>query len=132
MVVLRRFLTGLLVLAVAHFGVLATAPAHAHEDASGHGVREIVLSHNDAEGMAHHHDGGDDHAGHEDAADAVATEIGSSDSGTDDASHSEHAHVHACPQFAPVMQLAMAWPARAAQAVSYLSSPPLRPPRQRL
>lgn len=141
MVVFRRLLTGLLVLAVTHFGVMATAPAHAHEATGGHGVREIVLAHHDPEPAAHHH-GGADHDEHESAAPEAAIDTGSNDSGTGDASHGEHAHVHACPQFAPIsgqsglavpaMQLELTWPARAAQAVSYLSSPPLRPPRQLL
>lgn len=141
MVLIRRLMTGLLTLAVTHFGVLATAPAHAHEDPGGHGVREIVLSHQDAEPAAHHH-GGAGHDGHERATLEAATDTESKESRTGDASHGEHAHVHVCPQFAPisgrsalaatVMQLEMAWPVRAAPAVSYLSSPPLRPPRQLL
>ncbi len=134
---LRRLLTGLLVFAVAHFGVLATAPAHAHESGDGHGVREIVLSqaHDVADHYAHHDDGGADHEGGE----SLALGYTSAPDSDDDPSHGEHAHVHVCPQFtplgshsalrAPVMLRELIWPVRSASVISYLGSPPLRPPR---
>jgi len=139
MVLLRRLLTGLLVFAVAHFGVLATAPAHAHESGDGHGVREIVLS--QAHDAEHHHahddDGGVSHQGDESLALG-----GSSAPDSDEPSHGEHAHVHVCPQFtplanpsalkAPVMLRELIWPVRSASVISYLASPPLRPPRTNL
>lgn len=139
MVLLRRLLTGLLIIAVAQFGVLATTPAHAHEGDS-HGVREVALVHGFAADEMHEH--GDD-AQH-DAHDAHDDDVGASpeDSAPDDSSHGEEAHVHACPQFtqaatgagvkAPVMLLQSAWPGGSSPAVSYSSSPPLRPPRSSL
>lgn len=124
-------------IAVAQFGVVATAPAHTHESGDGHGIREIVLSHAHEE-PAHHHDDGDHHDDHERAAPDVVGGDGS-DPAQGDAGHGEHAHVHACPQFTPlsaqagitepVMLREIAWPSRQWPAVSHLSSPPLRPPR---
>jgi len=135
MVLLRRLLTGVLVVAVAQFGVLATAPAHAHEGDS-HGVREVALVHDlAAESHEHaddtYHDAQDDDAG-----------ASPGDPASDDSSHGEQAHVHACPQFtqaaagamvkAPVTLLQSAWPGPSLPAVSHVSSPPLRPPRSSL
>jgi hypothetical protein len=136
MVLLRRLLTGLLVFAVAHFGVLATAPAHAHESGDGHGVREIVLS--QAHDVEHHHSHDDEGgAGHQGEASLALGDASAPDS--DEPSHGEHAHVHVCPQFtplanhsalrAPVMLRELLLPARGASVISYLGSPPLRPPR---
>ncbi|MFN3465244.1 MAG: hypothetical protein ACK4X1_14335 [Terricaulis sp.] len=136
MVLLRCLLTGLMVVAVAQFGVLATAPAHAHEG-DGHGVREVALVHDfgASQTQGHAKDGHQD--GHDDDA-AASPETPA----PDDSSHGENAHVHACPQFtqaaagagvkAPVVLLQTAWPGGSSPAVSYSSSPPLRPPRSSL
>jgi len=139
MVSLRRLLTGLLVFAVTQFGVIAIAPAHAHESGNGHGVREIVLSHQ--EPAAHHHDHDDHHADHQDTVLDLSDDIDSVPP-TEDGGRGEHVHVHACPQFAPIsgqvtviaptMLREMTWPGLSVAAVTYSSSPPLRPPRTSL
>lgn len=100
MVVLRRILTGLLLVAMAQFGVVATAPAHAHENGSGHGVREIVLSHGHADvelpsgDHQHDSDGHHDDDSHNQSADIALNQDGSVPE-SDDSGHGEHAHVHA-------------------------------------
>lgn len=147
MVVLRRLLTGLLVAAVAQFGVVAAAPAHAHEGGSGHGVREIVLSHGHADAElpggehAHDHDGHHDDDEHGGSADVAINQDGSG-STSNGASHGEHAHVHALQQFvgieeaaAPFVPVAYAEVVRPLESVAdvrHSSFPPLRPPRASL
>lgn len=142
MVALRQLLTGLLAVALTQFGVLASAPAHAHADGAGHGVREIVVSHGHTgfeqpsgeHGHGDHHD--NDH--HDDALDVEAAR-GDSAPQSDDTGHGEHAHVHGLQQFAPT-DAAGALPIRAVYAevlhpvdltgaVSHSTYPPRRPPR---
>lgn len=136
MVLLRRLLTGLLAFALTQFGVIASAPAHAHEGGNSHGVREIVLSH-DAP-AAHHHDDGDHRTDHDQMTAELTGDIDST-LPPEEGGRGEQAHVHACPQFAsisgqvnltaPTMLREMSWPGLSAAAVTYSSSPPLRPPR---
>lgn len=135
MLVFHRLLTGLLALALAHFGVLATAPAHAHEEGAGHGVREMVLAHGHADveqgDVGHHHD--DHHAPDLNGAEDQPAP------GSPGAGHGEHAHVHAFPQFTPgdasdaasrpVFAPYAPWPLISVAAPSNSSFPPLRPPR---
>ncbi|KAK1138214.1 hypothetical protein N8T08_004199, partial [Aspergillus melleus] len=91
MVLLRRFLIGLLAVAVAQFGVLATTPAHAHEGDS-HGVREVALVHDFAADQTHERGDDAQHDAHDEDAGALPE-----DPAPDDSSHGEQAHVHACP-----------------------------------
>ncbi len=142
MAVLRQLLTGLLAVALTQFGVLASAPAHAHAGGAGHGVREIVVSHGHADfeqpsgehGHGDHHD--DDH--HDDALDIEAAPSDSAPQ-SDDTGHGEHAHVHGLQQIAPT-DAAGALPIRAVYAevlqpvdvtgaVRHSTYPPRRPPR---
>ena len=148
MVRARRLLSVIIAFALTQFGVLATAPAHAHADGAGHGVREMVVAHGhahvDSGHAVHHHAGSaghheDDH--HDDLADTDASPAPDSPApDSNDIGHGEDAmHVHACPQFAPVEGGAAAvvlsayaelvWPAMLTPAVSHSSFPPLRPPR---
>lgn len=129
---IRRTFVGLLVIAMTHFGVMATAPAHAHEG-DGHGMREIVLAHAHDEAVEQHQGSGDHHddeAQHSDPSDGALP--------ADEANHGEHAHVHGGPQFAPITDVVVAapatysaqtWPALTAPGLSHSSFPPLRPPR---
>jgi len=142
MIVLRRFLTGLLAVALTQFGVMASAPAHAHVTGGGHGVREIVLSHGHADvelpGNEHRHDadGHHDDDSHDQKADIAS---GGSDPESNGSGHGEHAHVHAFQQFAageeaeapfvPTAYREVVRPAELAAAVRHSSFPPLRPPR---
>jgi len=147
MVVLRRILTGLLLVALAQFSVVATAPAHAHENGSGHGVREIVLSHGHADvelpGGEHRHDsdGHHDDDSHGQSADIALNPDGAVPA-SDDPGHGEHAHVHALQQFsignetaAPYLPAAYAEVVRPLESVTnvrHLSFPLRRPPRANL
>ncbi len=143
MALLRQLLTGLLAVALTQFGVLASAPAHAHADGAGHGVREIVVSHGhaDFERPSGEHEHGDHHDDDDQHHDVLAIEVAPSDSApqSDDTGHGEHAHVHGLQQFAPT-DAAGALPIRAVYAevlhpvdltgaVSYSTYPPRRPPR---
>lgn len=133
MVVFRRLLTGFLALALTHFGVLATAPAHAHEVGSGHGVREMVLAHAHGDLEQGDHSDDDHHAPDMNEADE---QPGRNSPGS---SHGEHAHVHAYPQFTPadfsdtspdrIYGREAPWPVTSVSALSHSSFPPLRPPR---
>lgn len=138
MVVLRRILTGLLVVALAQFGAMATAPAHAHEAGDDHGVREMLLSHDrsDAGTIVSDHDHDFSHEDHA----AALDDTGDQSTGSD-AAHSEHAHVHVCPQFTEnVAQKAVVRsrygeiirPVEPTADIRHSSFPPLRPPRATL
>ncbi len=147
---LRRLLTGLIALALMQFGVVATAPAHAHEADASHGVREIVLTHGHAHAESAHEapaldyeqDGPHSDDDHHTLTDLTAQQSLPAD-GSDDPSHGEHAaHVHACGQFAPVgatelghaplSLITLVWPARISAATTHSTCPPLRPPRAAL
>lgn len=142
MAVLRRLLTGLLVVALAQFGVVMTAPAHTHEGGSRHNVREIVLSHGHADfelpGGEHRHDT-DGHHGddsHDTSANAALDANGAAPEPND--GHGEHAHVHALQQFSIGAETALFVPTAYAEvvrrldsiaSVRHLSFPLRRPPR---
>jgi len=141
---LRRLLVGLLTVAVAQFGVMATAPAHAHADGAGHGVREIVVSHGhtDFEQPSGEHDHGDHHDDDDhDAQNAAAGPDGSAPAPSD-ASHGENAHVHGLQQFAPsdeagalsipTVYVEVLHPIDLTGVVSHSTYPPRRPPRASL
>lgn len=147
MLVLRRFLTGLLVVALAQFGALAAAPAHAHEGGSGQGVREIVLSHTHAgaeRSNADHHDDVDDRGDNGDHSDDAGLSMSSDGVAplSNDGSHGEPAHVHGFQQFAAAQEVNAPYvpaeyaevvrPAETTAAVRHSSFPPLRPPRASL
>lgn len=131
----NRLLAVLLTLAIAQFGVLAAAPAHAHEERDHHAIHAVHVIEAPAEWSAI----ASDHHGHEhdepsDVADTERDEDRSKQSGTESLTH-----VHSCPQFTqasaqaiPVVALAFvrsAWPASHAGPPSHASAPPLRPPR---
>lgn len=133
MIVFSRLLTGLLALALTSFGVVATAPAHAHQDGPGHGVRELVFAHAHVDleqaGAGHQHDDHHTPNGADDPSKSDSTGPG----------QDEHAHVHACPQFTPCdpSETLLAqdfgrdepWPVISVNALRHSSFPPLRPPR---
>jgi hypothetical protein len=142
MLLLRRLLTGILAFALTQFGVMAVAPAHAHDSGAAHGLRAIVLTHhqNDIADRGDHHHDHDDDADDSEALAVIAASADEQPADPDpDSSHGEHAHVHACPQFAPLGDATAAyvpisyaellWPLASAPAVLNSSSPPLRPPR---
>ena len=129
----RRLFVGLLAVAVTHFGVMATAPAHAHEGGGSHGMREIVLTHDHEDAADEHHDDAGEHQDEASAADVPSGSVP-----TDDSNHGEHAHVHGTPQFTtasavivttPVVFTEQAWPSLRAPPASNSSFPPHRPPR---
>ena len=98
----RRFLCAVLTLALAHFGVVATEPAHAHEvEASEDGLAVMLHGH----GIGHH--GHDDHLGDRDhdgralgEAPADASTV-AGDDGADTNGARTVLHVHCCPHLAP-------------------------------
>ena len=128
----NRLLSVLLTLAIAQFGALATAPAHAHEAGAHHAVHAVespsglILSAED------HH--GHPHDQPSDPADDERDKNRSGQSGTEPLTH-----VHPCPQFTqtsaqttPVVALAFVkgtWPVLYAGPPTLVSAPPLRPPR---
>lgn len=131
----NRLLTALLSLAIAQFGVLAAAPAHAHERGAHHAIHALHV----IEASSEWNVIASDHHGHEhdepsDVADGERDEGRSKQSGTESLTH-----VHSCPQFTqasaqaiPVVALAFvrsAWPASQAGPPTHASAPPLRPPR---
>jgi hypothetical protein len=141
----NRLLSAILTLALVLFGVMATAPVHAHQGGSSHGVRELSLTHSIAHGHAHegarfglvdHHD---DHA----AEPASPThESSPADTGGDPADGEHAAHVHGCPHFAPTetggigyiaigLNLATGPPGYQ-HIATRAAAPPLRPPRTTL
>lgn len=113
----------MLALALANFGALATAPAHAHAGGDEHGVREIAIAHAHHDGkVAHDHAPPHQHGG--------APGDG----------HGEGAiHVHGCAQFAAACASAapcpgdrytyLVTPMPTLPALSDAHFPPLRPPR---
>jgi len=125
MLSLRRFLIGLLAVALVAFGATATAPAHAHPAEAAHGVFALHLT------DGHHvSDHGHDH-------DSGLGELADDPIGAPEerGGAEEHAvHVHACPQFAPVQApvlhdaaanvVPLAWPSLTAAAVLHQSTPP--------
>jgi hypothetical protein len=131
----NRLLTVLLSLAIAQFGVLAAAPAHAHEEGAHHAIHAVhVVETSSGWSLI-----ASDHYGHEhdepgDVADGERDEGGSRQGGAESLTH-----VHSCPQFMqagaqaiPVAKLAFvrsAWPASQAGPPTHASPPPLRPPR---
>lgn len=133
MPVLHRLLVGLLVVALMQFGMVATAPAHAHDPANGLGTEEFMIAHVDVE-FDHHFYG--EPAGHHEI-DAPLGDLPKSSG--EPSSHGEHAHVHGCPQLAPTSSsvimtapltaLATHWPLITSAAVTDVSFPPHRPPR---
>lgn len=142
MIVFRRLLSGLIALALVQFGAVATAPAHAHAEGEAHGVREVVLAHGHAHADDGHGSGHDRAGGHhdEDHHDADIAGDAPSDEAPHGAPGGEHAaHVHGCPQIAPVdvcgVEHAPAFgraylsPWASDLALSHASYPPLRPPR---
>jgi len=142
MVPLRRLLTGLVAVALMQFGVLASAPAHAHANGIGHGVREIVVAHGHSDfeqpdnehGHGGHHDD-DDHHGAPD----TAAGLDDSTPASNETSHGEHAHVHGLQQFAPSDEagalsiptgyVEVLRPIDLTGVVSHSTYPPRRPPR---
>ena len=135
MVQLRRLLSGVLAIALAQFGAMATAPAHAHE--GDHGVPVIALDAAQTSEAAHGH-GHSDHA----AAAIDTLPAPTPDEPRNDATGSETVHVHGCAQFAPVEAgsvgllpsevATLAWPIGDVSMISYSWAPPLRPPRTSL
>lgn len=130
-----RLLTVLLSLAIAQFGVLAAAPAHAHEEDGHHAIHAVHVIEVSSEWSliaADHH--GREHDEPSDVADSERDEGGSNQGGSESLTH-----VHSCPQFTqtgaqviPVVSLACvrsAWPASQAGPPTHASAPPLRPPR---
>lgn len=131
----NRLLTVLLTLAIAQFGVLAAAPAHAHEEGGHHPVHAVHVVEATVERSAlaeDHHSHGHDQPS--DVADGERDEDRSKQNG------SEHlTHVHSCPQFMqasaltiPVVALASmrgGWPLTHAGPPTHASAPPDRPPR---
>jgi hypothetical protein len=131
----NRLLTVLLTIAIAQFGVLAAAPAHAHEEGAHHAIHVVhVIEASPERGLI-----ASDHHGHEhdepiDVADGERDEGGSRQNSTESLTH-----VHSCPQFTqasaqaiPVVALACvrsAWPASQAGPPTHASAPPQRPPR---
>lgn len=147
MVLLRRLLTALLAVALMQFGIVATAPAHAHEGDAPHGVPVVVLdsaptSPLGAVESGHGH--GHDHSDEADLA-AVSLEVAApgqppAPDGRGDTNGSESVtHVHGCAQFAAADAAAFSCPAFALTVlvapigdfslISHSSAPPLRPPR---
>lgn len=141
MIRVRCLLSVLLSIAFAQFGVLATAPAHAHEAEIAHVVHAAdVGDHGLVIITGAHHD--DDHD-HQRTSDHVLDFSAPPADGEPSKSHDDHVtHVHSCPQFAPVAAheiAAMAKlvtqavrPPQADAAPSRTSAPPLRPPRTSL
>lgn len=137
MTLVKRFLVVLLAVSVTFFGVIATAPAHAHEGGSP-GMREIVVQQDDHAPASHDHDEAQDAAA---MAGPQGSHHSSGDTG-DDAGHGEQAHVHGTPQFTS-LDSQTTTPERAivresarlllsAPDVSHSTFPPLRPPRASL
>jgi len=136
MVQLRRLLSGALAIALAQFGALATAPAHAHE--GDHGVAVITLEATHAGEAAHGHG----HSDHDVDAAIDTLPAPTPDEPRNDATGSETVHVHGCAQFAPVEAggvgflpskvATLAWPVGDVSMISYSWAPPLRPPRASL
>ncbi len=137
MLAARRLISAVLTLALAHFGVVATAPAHAHEVDAPHGTHALELHHY---AFAEH-----DHADRHDQADRRADASGHGHDGADgaadtdgDGSHTVF-HVHCCPHFAPadpavkpsapVASAARLTPPDAAALRTVSAAPPFRPPR---
>ncbi len=128
----NRLLTVLLSLAIAQFGVLAAAPAHAHEEGAHHAVHVVETSSEWSVIASDHH--GHEHDEPNDIADGERDEGGSKQNGTESLTH-----VHSCPQFTqtsaqaiPVVALLCvrsSWPASQAGPPTHASAPPLRPPR---
>jgi hypothetical protein len=131
----NRFLTVLLSLAIAQFGVLAAAPAHAHEEGAHHAIHTVhVIEASPERGalaLDHH---GHEHEERGDVADNERDEDRSKQGGSESLTH-----VHSCPQFMqasalaiPVVALASmrgAWPMTHSGPPSHASAPPDRPPR---
>ena len=131
----NRLLTVLLSLAIAQFGVLAAAPAHAHEEGAHHAIHAVHVIEASSEWSAL----ALDHHGHEHD-EPIDVADGERDEGRSNQNGSEHlTHVHSCPQFMqasalaiPVVALASmrgAWPMTHAGPPSHASAPPDRPPR---
>jgi hypothetical protein len=131
----KRLFSALLTLAIAQFGVLAAAPAHAHEEDGHHAIHAVHVVEAPAEWSAivsDHH--GHDHDEPSDVADNEGDEGRPKQGGSESVTH-----VHSCPQFTqanaqiiPVVALACvrsAWPASQAGPPTHASAPPLRPPR---
>lgn len=131
----KRLLTVFLTLAIAQFGVLAAAPAHAHEEDAHHAIHAVHVIETPSEWSLI----ASDHHGHEhdepgDIAGGERDEGGPKQGGTEPLTH-----VHSCPQFTqasaqaiPVVALACvrsAWPASQAGPPTHASAPPQRPPR---
>lgn len=145
MVLLRRLLTALLAIALMQFGIVATAPAHAHEGDAPHGVPVIVLGSAASAPLGTVESGhGHDHSGQADLA-AVSLDVAApgqppAPDGRGDTNGSESVtHVHGCAQFAAADAAAFSCPAFALTVlvppigdfslISHSSAPPLRPPR---
>lgn len=133
MPVLRRLLVGLLAVALMQFGIVATAPAHAHDPANGIGAEEFMIAHVDVEFEHHVYGEPDGHLG-------IETPVSELPNGSGEPlSHGEHAHVHGCPQLAPASggcvaiapppAFAVTWPLITSPAIADASFPPHRPPR---
>lgn len=138
---MRRLLSVLLSIAFAQFGVLATAPAHAHDADAVHIVHVVDVSDHGLVIAAHDHL--DDDHDHQGAPDNDLDFGKTPADGEPSESHGDHVtHVHSCPQFAPVAAHEIALkaslvteavrPPQAEAAPSRASAPPLRPPRTSL
>jgi hypothetical protein len=128
----RRFLAGVLTFAMAQFGALAAAPAHAHDASAPHAIRAETI-------LEHAHLGAD--RDHTPVASSQAEWQNNPDGGApqQDAPTDSMTHVHNCPQFTatdgaagiapPLRAYAFAWPIVDASAIQTSSAPPRRPPR---
>jgi hypothetical protein len=122
----KRLFSACLALAFTGFGVVAAAPAHAH-DAQGNDLSAIHMIALDDQ---HDHDAVADH--HNDDA-------GSQDDDANAPSHGPLFHCHAAPAFSPVEGIVTAIPSAVetgtpripltAVRITGGSMPPLRPPR---
>lgn len=128
----KRVLTVFLTFAITQFGVLATAPAHAHESEATHGVRSVEI-HPDwslDERAAH---------GHEHHQSAEAPGDPADDGRPGRGGKETLTHIHSCAPFAPVEAhgwavtaaaiIPIPWPPNNSGAFPRASAPPDRPPR---
>jgi hypothetical protein len=130
----RRLLSAVLTLALAHFGVVATAPAHAHEVETPHGVHAATLH----DHVFTDHDYDDRHEHADARGGANDGDLAGAQGSDADGTHTVF-HVHCCPHFAPVdpglkPSAPMAIAARlrppdVSGSPTASSAPPFRPPR---
>jgi hypothetical protein len=139
----RRPLSAVLCLALAQFGAMATAPAHAHEIDASHGVHAVAVLHIE-HGHVHaapRQDVGAHDDGHNDDGQSSGSMPADDSNGQERSDGDAITHVHSCPSFVPAampdefIPVAIAeapWPSLSAGAATHASAPPLRPPRTSL